>query len=70
MKVSLNPFDSYHVSFLNKGIPAVLTIEGEDSLNPNDHTANDTFEHIHYPLALDILRMNIAFIASQVTNLE
>lgn len=70
VKVSLNPFDSDHVSFLNKGIPAVLTIEGEDSLNPNDHTANDTLEHIHYPLALDILRMNIAFIASQVTNLE
>ncbi|PES39789.1 M28 family metallopeptidase [Bacillus thuringiensis] len=70
VKVSLNPFDSDHVSFLNKGIPAVLTIEGEDSLNPNDHTANDTLEHIYYPLALDILRMNIAFIASQVTNLE
>ncbi|AIW84308.1 Bacterial leucyl aminopeptidase [Bacillus mycoides] len=70
VKVSLNPFDSDHVSFLNKGIPAVLTIEGEDTLNPNDHTANDTLEHIHYPLALDILRMNIAFIASQVTNLK
>ncbi|WP_414835588.1 M28 family metallopeptidase [Bacillus sp. Ba 3] len=70
VKVSLNPFDSDHVSFLNKGIPTVLTIEGEDSLNPNDHTANDTLEHIHYPLALDILRMNIAYIASQVTNLE
>ncbi|MFK4011755.1 M28 family metallopeptidase [Bacillus cereus] len=70
VKISLEPFDSDHVSFLNKEVPAVLTIEGEDSLNPNEHTANDTLEHIHYPLALDILRMNVAFIASQVTNLE
>ncbi|PFD40736.1 M28 family metallopeptidase [Bacillus cereus] len=70
VKISLEPFDSDHVSFLNQKVPAVLTIEGEDSLNPNEHTANDTLEHIHYPLALDILRMNIAFIASQVTNLE
>ncbi|MEK7019367.1 M28 family metallopeptidase [Bacillus sp. FSL R9-9410] len=69
-KVSLDPHDSDHVSFLNKGLPAVLTIEGEDSLNTNEHTAKDTLEHIHYPLALDILRMNVAFIASQVTNLE
>ncbi|PFB81924.1 Zn-dependent exopeptidase M28 [Bacillus thuringiensis] len=70
VKISLEPFDSDHVSFLNNEVPAVLTIEGEDSLNPNEHTANDTLEHIHYPLALDILRMNVAFIASQVTNLE
>ncbi|MDA2359000.1 M28 family metallopeptidase [Bacillus cereus] len=70
VKVSLDPHDSDHVSFLNKGLPAVLTIEGEDSLNTNEHTAKDTLEHIHYPLALDILRMNVAFIASQVTNLE
>lgn len=28
-KVSLDPHDSDHVSFLNKGLPAVLTIEGK-----------------------------------------
>lgn len=69
VQISLNPFDSDHVSFLNKGISAVLTIEGADALNPNEHTANDTLEHIHYPLALDILRMNVAFIASRITNI-
>jgi hypothetical protein len=38
--------------------------EGTDSANPNEHTANDTLEHINYDLILEILRMNTAFVAS------
>ncbi|MFJ7682308.1 M28 family metallopeptidase [Peribacillus butanolivorans] len=68
VQISLNPFDSDHVSFLKKGLPAVLTIEGADTENHNVHTAEDILEHIHYPLALEILRMNVAFIASQIVN--
>ena len=61
---SLNPFASDHVPFINALIPVVLTIEGADSANSNIHTANDTLVHIDYELALDILRMNVATVAS------
>jgi hypothetical protein len=66
VQTSLNPYNSDHVPFINAGIPAVLTIEGTDSANHNVHTANDTLNHINYDLMLDILRMNIAFIATTV----
>jgi hypothetical protein len=64
VQTSLNPFGSDHVPFLNALIPAVLTIEGSDSANTNIHTANDTLAHIDYALAEQILRMNIAAVAT------
>lgn len=60
---SLNPYASDHVSFLEKGIPAVLTIEGSDQ--PED-TAADTLDLLDFDLALEILRMNSAFVAEQL----
>jgi hypothetical protein len=63
---SLHPFASDHVPFINAGIPAVLTIEGADSANSNIHSEGDTIEHIDYDFALDILRMNVAFVASAI----
>jgi len=63
---SLNPFASDHVPFINHNMPAVLTIEGTDSANANVHTANDTLTHIHYGLATDIVRMNVAGVATQL----
>ena len=60
VQTSESPFGSDHVPFIDELIPAVLTIEGTDSSNANIHTANDTLDHIHYGLALDILRMNLA----------
>ena len=63
VQTSLNPFNSDHVSFLRQGIPAVLTIEGADSANEAIHTARDTLDHIDFGLALEILRMNTAFVA-------
>jgi len=66
VETSLNPFDSDHVPFIHANIPAVLTIEGKDGANPNDHTINDTIDRINYELALEILRMNVAFIASRL----
>lgn len=66
VEISLNPFASDHVPFLNAGIPAVLTIEGSDSANSNVHTANDILANINYELIEEILRMNVAFIATVI----
>jgi Zn-dependent M28 family amino/carboxypeptidase len=65
VETSLHPFASDHVSLINAGLPAVLTIEGADSANDRVHSAHDTIEHITYDLALDVLRMNIAFLAGE-----
>jgi Zn-dependent M28 family amino/carboxypeptidase len=63
VQTSLHPFNSDHVSFLDANIPAVLTIEGTDDANHNIHSANDTLAHINFDLALEVLRMNVAFVA-------
>jgi hypothetical protein len=70
IQVSLDPFGSDHMPFINNGLPAVLTIEGTDQANENEHTANDTLDHINYDLMLEILRMNTAFIASELDRQE
>lgn len=66
VQTSLNPFNSDHVSFINAGIPAVLTIEGADGANTHIHTARDTLDRIDFDLALDLLRMNTAYVATSV----
>lgn len=66
VQTSLTPYASDHVSFIEAGIPALLTIEGADGANHNEHTSNDTIDLISYELALEILRMNIAFVISQL----
>lgn len=69
VQTSLRPHASDHVSFIDAAIPAVLTIEGADSANGNIHTAADTLATIHYDLALEILRMNVATIAFALGNI-
>jgi hypothetical protein len=64
VETSLHPFASDHVPFINASIPAVLTIEGEDSSNTAIHTANDTIDRVTVGFALEILRMNLAVTAS------
>ncbi len=66
VQTSLNPFASDHVPFINASLPALLTIEGADTANHNIHTANDTLAHIHYGLASEILKMNVAVIAQRL----
>jgi Zn-dependent M28 family amino/carboxypeptidase len=66
VEISLNPFASDHVPFIEAGIPAVLTIEGADNANGNIHSIKDTVEHINYDLVLEILRMNVAFLANEI----
>ncbi len=66
VETSLRPFASDHVPFINAQIPAVLTIEGADNANGNIHSANDTLDKIDFETALEILRMNVAFVAEQI----
>jgi Zn-dependent M28 family amino/carboxypeptidase len=66
VETSLNPFASDHVPFINANIPAVLTIEGADNTNGNIHSAKDTLEKLNYDFGLEILRMNIAFVADSL----
>jgi hypothetical protein len=58
---SLNPFNSDHVPFIQKSVPAVLTIEGTD--DAAIHSGRDTLDRLNFDLALEILRMNTAFVA-------
>jgi peptidase M28-like protein len=65
VQTSLHFKNSDHVSFINAELPAVLTIEGADHTNSSVHSSNDTIDRIDYDLAVEILRMNVAFIASE-----
>lgn len=64
--VSLAPFASDHVSFIDADLPAVLTIEGEDQLNTDEHTPRDTLAGLDISVAISILRMNTAAVATML----
>jgi hypothetical protein len=66
VETSLSPFASDHVPFINAQIPAVLTIEGADNANSNIHSEKDTLDKIDLEIALEILRMNVAFVGEQI----
>lgn len=66
VETSLNPFASDHVPFIAAKVPAVLTIEGADNANKNIHSAKDTLDTINYDLALEIVRMNVAYVAGEL----
>ena len=63
---SLHPFNSDHVSFIERGVPGVLAIEGADSSNNRVHSARDTLDHVDVQLAVEILRMNVGFVAGAI----
>ncbi|MBU2666267.1 Zn-dependent exopeptidase M28 [Actinoplanes bogorensis] len=65
--VSLDPYASDHVPFIDAGLPAVLTIEGHDELNNDEHTPRDILEALDLTLAVAILRMNATAIADIAT---
>jgi Zn-dependent M28 family amino/carboxypeptidase len=67
VEISTHAANSDHVSFLDKGIQAVLTIEGADSTNDEVHTPRDTLDRINFDLAVEILRMNTAFVAEAIS---
>src|SRR5262249_6633879 len=66
VQTSVNPFASDHVPFTNASRPALLTIEGADTANHNIHTTNDTLDKIHYGLAAEIVKMNVAVVARRL----
>lgn len=57
---SNNPFGSDHNSFLDAGLDAVLTIQGDDERYPGYHTSNDTIGYVDSQLMGCIARMNAA----------
>ncbi len=63
VSTSASPANSDHVPFIDVGIPAVLTIEGADGTNARIHTEQDTLVTVDRELAMEILRMNVAFVA-------
>ncbi|GIG21779.1 hypothetical protein Cch01nite_25030 [Cellulomonas chitinilytica] len=63
VETSLSPFASDHVPFINRRIPAVLTIEGGDSANGHIHSAADVATHVDPSFARQILRMNVVALA-------
>jgi len=56
---SNNPFGSDHMSFLDRQVPAVLTINGDDEAYPNYHSIKDTIENVDVNYAMKIVKMNM-----------
>jgi len=54
---SNHPFGSDHMSFLQGGIPAVLTINGDDERYPHYHRSTDTIENVSPEYAAQIAKM-------------
>lgn len=66
VSTSLNPFASDHVPFIDAGLPAVLTIEADDRANTDVHSDRDTLATVDSSLAMEILRMNLAVLATRL----
>lgn len=62
VQVSLKPFGSDHMPFLDANIPAILTIEGADNANDAIHSAQDTADRVNPQYALEILKMNAGWL--------
>jgi len=56
---SNNPFGSDHMSFLDRGMPAVLTINSFDEEYPNYHKSTDTISNVNASMVMLIARMNM-----------
>jgi len=54
-----HPFGSDHMSFLDIGFPAVLTINADDEAYPNYHKSTDTIDNVNADLMAKITRMNL-----------
>jgi len=54
---SSNPFGSDHMSFLERGMKAVLVINGDDEAYPNYHMSSDTIDNVNFEYAAKISKM-------------
>lgn len=59
VNISFNPYASDHVPFIERGYPALLTIEASDSSNIDIHTEHDTLDKVDYDLMSEILLANL-----------
>jgi Zn-dependent M28 family amino/carboxypeptidase len=64
-KITLSAWGSDHVPFLEKRVPALLTIENWETKTPCYHAACDTPDTLNYPYATEIGRMNVAAIMEE-----
>jgi Zn-dependent M28 family amino/carboxypeptidase len=55
-----NAWGSDHIPFLNRGVKAILPIEGEYDDNPHDHTGHDVAANLNHDLAAQIMRLMVA----------
>lgn len=60
VETSYRAWGSDHVPYLNKKIPAVLTIDGDWDEYPDYHRTTDTTQNIVKQMGLEILKMNTA----------
>lgn len=67
--VSLNPFGSDHVPYLDRDLPALLTIENDWDSYPGYHTTTDISRNISLAMGSAILRMNVAVLAQRAGTL-
>lgn len=57
--ISFSPYASDHIPFIEKGYPALLTIEASDSANVDIHTERDQLNAVDYDLMSKILVANL-----------
>ena len=65
---SLNPFGSDHVPYLNRGMPALLTIENDWDSYPGYHRSNDLIGNVSTVMGGEVLKMNVAALAKMIGN--
>ena len=61
-KITLGAWGSDHVPFLDKGVPAILTIEDWNTKTPCYHQACDTPDTLNYDYAAEIAKLNLSAI--------
>merc|ERR1719333_1047586 len=64
--VNYNGFGSDHMSFLDRGVPAVLLIERDDDYHARvyGHSARDTFEHVDLSFGAAMSRLALRAVAA------
>jgi len=64
-KITLGAWGSDHVPFLERRVPAILTIENWDTKTPCYHKACDKPDTLNYEYAAEITKLNVAAVAEE-----
>lgn len=64
-KITLGAWGSDHLPFINRGIPAVLTIEDWDTKNPCYHRECDRPDLINFDYTAEVAKLNISVILAK-----